>query len=180
MKKAKIKKLGFIIKMNKQLKNMSLFILDGIIGSDILLLVKRLNEDTHGYEIVIYEDWITHHASCADHHDRPDGIIYLRVSPEVSYARIKKRNLETESSITLDYIRQVYAEKEQLFIKNKNGPKKLEYLPMLVLNGNIDFQTDFAHYYNHLFYIRRFIQEIEKKNQITLGTYKEKTHRNCC
>ena len=112
-------------------------------------------------------------------HEQPDGIIFMRVSPEIAYKRIQSRAQST--SLTLDYIKQIYAEKEQFFIENKNNPKELEKLPILVLNGNIDFQTDFAQFYNHLFYIRRFIIQIQDKKDIALGIHKEKVpHRHCC
>ena len=169
-----------------------MLILDGTIGSDVSAFLARMHEENSSCTVVMYENWLptslklrkasNNHISCNDHdHDRPDGIIYLRVSPEIAYARIQKRALETESSISLEHIKQIYAEKEQLFIENKNSPKEFEHLPILVLNGNIDFQTDFAQFYNHLFYIKRFIKQIQDKKDLALGIYKEKTHhRHCC
>lgn len=159
-----------------------MLLLDGTLGADISPLLIRLQEEASlPSAITPYEDWTTH-IECS-HHDQkhPEGIIYLRVLPEIAFARIKKRALQAESDITLDYIKQIYAEKEQIFIENKNSPKGLEHLPVLVLNGNIDFQTDFAQFYNHLFYIRRFIKQIQDKKDLALGIYKEKTnHRHCC
>ncbi len=164
-----------------------MLILDGTIGSDIHAFLARLQEESIPCSIMLYEDWlITHHACSAGNHghhdhDQPEGIIYLRVLPEIADARLRRRALPSEASITLDYIQQIYTEKEQLFIENKNNLKAFEHLPVLVLNGNIDFQTDFSQFYNHLFYIRRFINEINKRREIALGTYKEKIpHRHCC
>jgi deoxycitidine kinase len=114
-------------------------------------------------------------------HQHPEGIVYLRVSPAIAFNRIKKRALPSESGITLDYIEQVYKQKEELFIENKNNPVELQHLPVLVLNGNIDFQTDFAQFYNHLFYIKRFLNQIQEKKDIALGIYKKKpAQRHCC
>jgi len=157
-----------------------MLILDGTIGSDIAAFLARMQEDTPPCAIVLYDEWIKH--SCSDHdHDRPDGIVYLRVLPEIAHARIHKRNLQTESSFTLDYIKQVYAEKEELFIENKTSQKDLKDLSVLVLNGNIDFQRDFSQFYNHLFYIKRFVKQIQDKKDLALGIYKEKpNHRHCC
>lgn len=159
-----------------------MLILDGTIGSDIAAFLARMQEDTPPCTIVLYDEWIQKHASCNSHnHEYPDGIIYLRVLPEIAYMRIQKRNLETKLDVTLDYIKQVYAEKEQLFIENKNSHKNLKDLSVLVLNGNIDFHTDFSQFYNHLFYIKRFIIQIQDKKDLALGIYKEKTpHRRCC
>ena len=159
-----------------------MLILDGTIGSAIEQFLTRLQEETISQPIVLYEKWLASHSACTDHdHDHPEGIIFLRVLPEIAFKRISNRTSSSENAIDLDEIKRVYAEKETLFIENKNGPQHLKHLPVLVLNGNIDFQTDFAQFYNHLFYIRKFINEIDKRREIALGTYKEKiNHRHCC
>jgi deoxyadenosine/deoxycytidine kinase len=160
-----------------------MLILDGTIGSDISLFLTRLHEDTPPCIIMLYTEWLTtHFTNChAGNIQHPEGIIYLRVSPEIAFTRIKKRALPSESGITLDYIQQNYKQKEELFIENKNSPLELQHLPALVLNGNIDFQTDFAQFYNHLFYIKRFLNQIQEKKDIALGIYKEKSpQRHCC
>jgi len=160
-----------------------MLILDGTIGADAPALLARLHEDTPACTIMMYAEWLATHSSCTAHHEEqhPDGIIYMRVAPEIAFARIQKHALAIESDITIDDIEQVYRQKEKLFIENKNNHEQLQTLPVLVLNGNIDFQTDFAQYYNHLFYIRRIIQQIQKKKDIESGIYKEKApHRHCC
>lgn len=160
-----------------------MLILDGTIGADAPIFLAQLNQDSPPCTIMMYREWLATHASCSDHHDEPhpDGIIYLRVSPEIAFARIQKRALPTETGITLDYIQQVYQQKEELFIENKNSPSQLQNLPVLVLNGNIDFQTDFAQFYNHLFYIKKMINHIQDKKDIAGGIHKEKPHqRHCC
>jgi deoxyadenosine/deoxycytidine kinase len=161
-----------------------MLILDGSIGSDVSAFLAQLNEDTPPCTIMLYAEWLaTHsHSHCNNHGtSHPEGIIYLRVMPEIAFARIQKRALPAESGITLDYIQQVYEQKERLFIENKNSPAELQNLPVLVLNGNIDFQTDFAQFYNHLFYIKRLLIQIQEKKDIMLGIYKEKSpQRHCC
>jgi hypothetical protein len=163
-----------------------LFILDGTIGADISIFLSRLQEETLSYSIILYEEWIKQAnfkhdtLACNDHyHEHPSGIIFLRVQPEIALKRLQKYNLS--EPITLDYIQQIYHAKEQFFIENTNNPEELKNLSVLVLNGNIDFQTDFAQFYNHLFYIRRFIKQIEERKEIALGIHKEKApHRKCC
>lgn len=159
-----------------------MLILDGTIAADAPALLARLHEDAPTCTIMMYAEWLATHSCSADHDEQhPDGIIYLRVAPEIAFARIQKRALAIESDITIHDIEQVYRHKEELFIENKNSPAELQSLPVLVLNGNIDFQTDFAQYYNHLFYVRRLIQQIQKKKDIESGIYKEKApHRHCC
>lgn len=165
-----------------------MLILDGTIGSDVSAFLDRLNEDTPVCKIKLYTQWLAtknshSHSDCNGHatHETPEGIIYLRVNPEIAFARIQKRALQSESSITLEHIQQVYQQKQDLFIENKNSPQEFQSLPVLVLNGNVDFQTDFAQFYNHLFYIKRLLIQIQEKKDIASGTYKEKpTQRHCC
>jgi len=160
-----------------------LLLIDGTPGSDISDFLTRLQEETVPCTIIPYDAWHMHthndHSKlvCNDHH-HPDGIIFMRVMPEIAHKRLQNR--EPHASISLDYIKQTYAQKEEFFIANKNTPEQLQHLPVLVLNGNIDFQTDFAQFYNHLFYIRRLVSDIQKKKDIAQGIYKEKVHRKCC
>jgi hypothetical protein len=155
-----------------------MLILDGIIGAQAPQLLARLQEETLPCSIILYDDWLQQHAACHDHdhnHAHPEGIIYLKVSPEIAYARVQ------ENAATLDQIKQVYAEKEEFFLSNINCPKALQSLPVVVLNGNIDFQTDFAHFYNHLFYIRRLYKNIEERKEIAAGIHQKKSQqRRCC
>lgn len=161
------------------------FILDGTLGSDIAFFLNRLQEEAINCDIVLYEDWLKHQdihrnatMHCHDKHEECVGVILMRVLPEIAYKRLK--NDELGSHFSLDFIRQVYLEKEQFFIENKNKHSELQEVPLLVLNGNIDFKTDFSQFYNHLFYIRRFINDIKKRKEIAQGTYKEKVYRKCC
>lgn len=158
-----------------------MLILDGTIGSDICSFLARLQEETLACKIELYEHWLHEHTTCNNHnHEHPEGIIYLRVMPEIAHARLQKQ-LSTQNIMSLDQIKSIYSEKEQLFIENKNSPQGLKNLPVLVLNGNIDFQSDFSQFYNHLFYIRRFLKQIQERKEIALGIHQEKApHRRCC
>jgi hypothetical protein len=120
-----------------------------------------------------------------NHH--PKGIIYMRVMPEIafkrsSFAKASADRLpsQPESDLTLEHIQQIYQQKNEQFIENKNSTAALQDLPVLVLNGNIDFQTDFSQFYSHLFYIKRFLQQIQERQEMALGIHKEKTYRRCC
>jgi hypothetical protein len=159
-----------------------MLILDGTIGSNISAFLARLNEEVLPCKIMLYAEWLATYSShhCNDHHEHshPKGIIYMRVMPEIALKRINVAH--PEQNITLEYIQQVYQQKNEQFIENKNNPAALQSLPILVLNGNIDFQTDFSQFYNHLFYIKRFLQQIQEKEEMILGIYKEKAYRRCC
>ncbi len=153
-----------------------MLILDGTIGSNISAFLARLHEETLPCTIMLYAEWLATYSShaCNDHHEHPKGVIYMRVMPEIALKRMHQSNL------TLEEIQQVYQQKNEQFVENKNNPAALQSLPVLVLNGNIDFQADFSQFYSHLFYIKRFLLQIEEKQEMMLGIYKEKTYRRCC
>jgi hypothetical protein len=154
-----------------------MLIIDGTINSEVSAFLARLQEETLAYKIIPYTQWLEH-ADCQDHHEHPKGIIYLRVMPEIALKRIQQT--DPTFFITLEHIQQIYTAKDELFIQGKHLPPALHNLPVLVLNGNIDFQTDFAQFYNHLFYIKRLINQIQEKEEKELGIYKEKVYRRCC
>jgi hypothetical protein len=165
-----------------------MLIIDGTIGSDITAFLARLHEEVLPCEIMLYTEWLANHSShknCNGHDNDPEGIIYMRVMPEIALKRISSfakasADRHPASGITLDDIQQIYQQKNEQFIENKNNPAALQELPILVLNGNIDFQTDFSQFYSHLFYIKRFLIQIQERKEMALGTYKEKTYRRCC
>src|SRR5947207_7016125 len=130
-----------------------LLLIDGTAGSNIAAFLLRLQEETMPCIIQQYDAWHHEHTTCHDHHhDKPSGIIFMRVLPEIAYKRLQQYH--PQNQITLDEINHIYNQKEDFFITNKNNPQDLKNLPVLVLNGNINFQTDFSQFYNHLFYIR--------------------------
>lgn len=58
-----------------------------------------------------------------------ENIIYLRVSPEMCYERIKKRNREGEEEIPLEYLKQIHKLHDDWLLNNK-------YINVLVLNSD--------------------------------------------
>lgn len=161
-----------------------MLILDGTIGSDISAFLARINEDTAPCKIITYQEWLATDSCCNainQSTEKPEGLVYLRVMPEIAFTRIQKRAIPNETGITIEHIKQVYQQKEDLFIHNKNNNEHIQNLPVLVLNGNIDFQTDFSQFYNHLFYIKKLLHQIQEKKDMAMGIYKEKSpHRHCC
>lgn len=164
-----------------------LFILDGTPGSDVAFFLQRLQEETIDCVIILYEDWLKHQddhrnmkGDCYDEHEELAGIILMRVRPEIAYKRLQNCKDEWSNGVSFEAIARSYQEKEQFFIENKNKHIELQNVPLLVLNGNIDFQTDFSQFYNHLFYIRKFVNDMKKRKDIAQGVYKEKAIRKCC
>ena len=155
-----------------------MLILDGTLSADISVFLHRLNEETLPFSVVAYADYLNK-STHADH--PPCGIIYMRISANIAFARIQKRNISMEAFVTLNDIEQVYRQQEELFIQGQHLAQELSQVPLLVLNGNVDFQTDFSQFYNHLFYIKKFLKDIKEREDIARGVYKEKApHRHCC
>ncbi len=157
-----------------------MLIFDSTLKTDTSVFLERILVETDVHTIITYQQWLKSHANDCSH-ETPRGIIYMRISPIIAYTRIQKRALIQESSLTLEIIEQIYIQQEHLFIEKKGLSHHLSDLPILVLNGNIDFQTDFAQFYNHLFYIKRFLKDLQDKEDLLKGIYKEKPHhRHCC
>jgi hypothetical protein len=134
-----------------------MLIIDGTIGADITLFLERITTDVPTIQLMNYAQWLTAHPAAPT----AQGIIYMRVMPEIAYARIQKRAQSAEDSVSLEQITHAHQQQEDLFINKNNLLPELQKLPILVLNGNIDFTTDFAQFYNHLFYIKKFLKEIQ-------------------
>ena len=105
----------------------------------------------------IYQEWFTilTHSKCF----APQGFIYLRVSPEVAFERIKKRNRRAEKKLTLAYLRQVHAKHEEFLIQKRVTCASLIDVPILVLNVDQEFEADTAHFYEHTQQVQKFLQK---------------------
>ena len=155
-----------------------MLIIDGTFGSDLDLFLEQLQQDSLDWEIIAYKNWV-HQEKCNSLH--PKGIILLRVAPEIALQRIKHNNSLLEQSLTIEDIEKIYKEKEELYRRDSHLCSHLEAIPLLVLNGNIDFKKDLSQYYNHVFYIKKFIKELQDKEAMMNGTYQKKVHhRHCC
>ncbi|HBL98406.1 TPA: hypothetical protein DDZ86_02050 [Candidatus Dependentiae bacterium] len=73
----------------------------------------------------------------------PKGFIYLRVDPEVAYGRACKRQRAAESSLSLEYLKQIH-ERHERFMVDHEVHEELKKVPVLVLDGHGDFENDRA------------------------------------
>eukprot|EP00036_Acanthoecidae_sp_10tr_P008761 CAMPEP_0182929844 /NCGR_PEP_ID=MMETSP0105_2-20130417/22908_1 /TAXON_ID=81532 ORGANISM="Acanthoeca-like sp., Strain 10tr" /NCGR_SAMPLE_ID=MMETSP0105_2 /ASSEMBLY_ACC=CAM_ASM_000205 /LENGTH=300 /DNA_ID=CAMNT_0025068041 /DNA_START=69 /DNA_END=971 /DNA_ORIENTATION=+ len=75
-----------------------------------------------------------------------DGIIYLRSDPEVCNARLHARGRPEEEAVPLEYLESLHQRHEDwLHHRTVESPGLLADLPVLTLDGNVDFKTDAAH-----------------------------------
>lgn len=87
----------------------------------------------------------------------PRGFIYLRVSPEVAYERLKRRARDAESCVPLDYIVQIDKCHEDFLIKKEGVMSDLIDVPVLVLDGDPDFEENKTLFQNLINQIKEFL-----------------------
>jgi deoxyadenosine/deoxycytidine kinase len=86
----------------------------------------------------IYTEWFDWLVQTYVH--KPAGFIYLRTDPQVCYARMVKRNRVEETAVSLDYIERLHQKHEDWLVHKKGVAPYLQKTPVLVLNGNADFE----------------------------------------
>ncbi len=89
----------------------------------------------------------------------PRGFIYLRVSPEIAYERIKKRNRSEEKTLSFAYLKQIHKRHEMFLIKKEGILASLKRVPTLVLNCNEDFEENPTQLHRHLHTIESFLMQ---------------------
>ncbi len=86
---------------------------------------------------------------------QPAGFIYLQLNPEQAFKRIQKRNRSGESTISLEYLRQLHDRHEELFIQKSVAPFLTS--PVLVLDCTEDFEQNNTTLLKHLESVDAFI-----------------------
>jgi deoxyadenosine/deoxycytidine kinase len=74
---------------------------------------------------------------------KPVGFIYLRVEPEVCMDRMKHRARGEESGVSLDYLQRLHDYHESLLV-DKSSCLELKDIPVLILDGSLNFRDDKA------------------------------------
>ena len=87
----------------------------------------------------------------------PKGFIYLRVSPEIAYERIKKRNRHAEKTLSFAYLKQIHRRHESFLTKKEGILPHLKRVPVLILNCNEEFETNPAQLHRHMHAIQSFL-----------------------
>ncbi len=100
-----------------------------------------LNGSMSQVEWNIYNQWFNFFAD-RNGIKAPLGFIYLKSDPEVSFKRVQKRSRAEESSITLDYLKDISEMHDNMLLKKKELLPQLEKVPILVLDADLEFETD--------------------------------------
>jgi len=72
----------------------------------------------------------------------PHGFIYLRVEPTTAFERIHKRQRAGEELIPLKYLEQLHECHENFLVKKQGILPELKDIPVLILDGALDFEGD--------------------------------------
>ena len=138
----------------------------------ITAFISLVRESNCDFLMNSFYDW-----QCNNQQPTPQGFVYIRVAPDISFKRLQKQ----DQSFTLADIQKIYDEHEHYFVHKTTLPTNLHHIPILVLNGNINFENDFSQFYTHLFSIKKFFKEVKDKEDKAAGVYvtPKKKHRGC-
>lgn len=87
----------------------------------------------------------------------PRGFIYLRVTPEIAFERVKIRNRDAEKTLSLTYLKQIHQGHEALLIEKEGILPQLKRVPVLVLDCSTDFVHDKKQLHHHIHALRSFL-----------------------
>lgn len=87
----------------------------------------------------------------------PKGFIYLKVDPVIAFERLKKRNRDCESTISLSYLQDINKRHEEFLVQKKNLLTSLINVPVLILDCNEEFEENNTMFDLHIKKIKDFI-----------------------
>ncbi len=138
-----------------------LYVCDRSIYSGFYCFAKMMQE--HDYvtplELYIYQEqfaWLEAILPC-----RPDGFIYLRTTQDCCLERMRARGRPEEATVTLDFLETLHHYHEQWLIEKLQVAPAIMHVPILVLDGNLDFKNDPAIQRVFIEQIRVFIEEVK-------------------
>ena len=123
---SRLSKLKRIIKQNPR----SIIVTERSVLTDKNVFAKMLYDDDKIEEVnyIIYLKWFDEFIQDIIH----AGFIYIQVDPEICHKRVEKRNRIGET-ISVEYLKRCHQYHEEWLKKEEN---------VLLLNGNVDFETD--------------------------------------
>ena len=145
-----------------------MFIIANSPDFNIKRFIELINESSCDFTIETFHEWKQKNII-------PQGFIYIKTMPEISFKRLTQKNY----ILSLQEIENTFEFFNNYFITKTIMPLELHTTPMLVLNGFINFETDFSQFYNHLFYIKKFFNEIQEKHNKEKNIFIPKKHSSC-
>ena len=137
---------AFITRIMKQKESREkqpdmLQVLERSVFSDRYCFAKNCHEQgfMNALEWKLYQEWFSWLVS--EYVIKPDGIIYLRVEPEICHARLQRRARHEEESVSLEYLDQLHELHENWLVHEHSMPYK-EKIPIVMIDGDKEFETD--------------------------------------
>ena len=132
-------------------------VLERSVFSDRYCFAKNLYElgFMNALEWKLYQEWF---AWLVDNYvAKPTGFIYLRTNPTVCHERLKKRNRQEETEVSLQYLQQLH-DKHEAWLMHKQGvADHIQDVPVLVLDCDNDFEHTQKEQENHIEKVINFI-----------------------
>src|SRR5947207_2053199 len=116
-----------------------MLIIAGSLDVNVNKFIELIRESTCEFEVEAFDAW-------QQNSKTPTGFVYIKVMPEISLKRLTAAG----KNVTLEDIQERDTFLHNYFIDKTIMPKELHTIPVLALNGFIDFETDISQFYNHL------------------------------
>lgn len=88
---------------------------------------------------------------------KPDGIIYVRTSPDTCYERLHKRSRVEEMSVSREYLKRLHDKHERWLIEKEQISPSVKDIPVLVLECNGDFENNREEREKHIDQVGSFV-----------------------
>ena len=86
---------------------------------------------------------------------KPEGFIYIRADPSMSFSRMQKRNRGAESGVPIEYLDVLHRYHES-FLSDKN---EIFGRPVLVIDGNREFKDDLTYQAEIVYKVKNFVNQ---------------------
>ena len=141
-------------KLQKSMESYSLSICERTVETDRNCFAQQLFEDgkISILEWKLYDEWFLW-LTTDKRYKNPLGTIYLRVDPKICLQRINKRDRSEESNIPLEYLNSIHQKHEDWLLDSRKNN-------ILVLDGNLEFETDDKRMKNITKTIKAFLKTI--------------------
>jgi deoxyadenosine/deoxycytidine kinase len=93
----------------------------------------------------------------------PAGFIYLQTKPETACARANKRNRSLNHSLDVSHFQTLHTYHEQWLMQKKEVSASIADIPILVIDGEVDFVENQAEQDKIVKQIEDFVQQLQRK-----------------
>lgn len=137
--------------------NDHIVILERSVFSDRYCFAKNCYEQgfMSALEWQLYQEWFSWLVETVM--TKPSGFIYLQANPITCYQRLCKRGRTEESPVSLEYLQQLHDKHEQWLVHKEGVYHYVKDLPVLILDGNKDFEYDMQAKNLFLQYMMKFL-----------------------